>query len=209
MISGDIGVWIAAILTIFSITYMWKENYAYRFAEYTVVGGGAGYLMAMGFKNIKEIGFEAAAKGNIIRIVPIILGILLFLRFSTKYAWLSRYPYAILVGVGTGIAMKGIIYSMLIEQIKGVIKLPLYVANNLLLTFNNWVIIISVISVITYFLFVFKPKGAAGKAVSGLGTLGRYSMMFYFGSAFATTIAFRFSLIIGRLMFLLFDWLGL
>jgi hypothetical protein len=47
------------------------------------------------------------------------------------------------------------------------------------------------------------------KSLKSITTLGRYFLMVYFGTKFATIVMLRVSNYIGRLTFLLYDWLGL
>jgi hypothetical protein len=70
---------------------------------------------------------------------------------------------------------------------------------------NVLVIFIGSLSTITYFFFTKEQKGAL-KVTS---QIGRYTMMIAFGSAFSNTVMGRLSLLIGRLQYLLGDWLGI
>ncbi|HNY11482.1 MAG TPA: hypothetical protein PKK26_07840 [Candidatus Wallbacteria bacterium] len=48
--SGEgIGIWIAAILTIGIYSFLYKDNFLYKFAEYLFVGVSAGYLTAVSY----------------------------------------------------------------------------------------------------------------------------------------------------------------
>ncbi|MGI6662647.1 MAG: hypothetical protein ACOX4B_04100 [Bacillota bacterium] len=67
------------------------------------------------------------------------------------------------------------------------------------------VIFIGSLSTITYFFFTREQKGAL-KVTS---QIGRWTMMIAFGSAFSNTVMGRLSLLIGRLQYLLGDWLGI
>ena len=56
---------------------------------------------------------------------------------------------------------------------------------------------------LVYFFFTLEKKGVQG-AVS---KVGRYVMMIAFGAAFGNTVMARVSLFLGRMQFLLGDWL--
>jgi hypothetical protein len=71
---------------------------------------------------------------------------------------------------------------------------------------NNLLGLVIVVSVMSYFFFSYEQKN---KAVTGTSKLGRYLLMFAFGAIFGSTIMARLSLLIGRLYFLLHDWLHL
>jgi len=67
------------------------------------------------------------------------------------------------------------------------------------------VILVGVIATISYFFFSAERKGVL-KPVSYLGII---FIMVGFGASFGYTVMARISLFIGRLQFLLGDWLGL
>jgi len=48
-LSHDIGVWIAAGLTLCVFSFLYKDNPFYKFAEHLFVGVSAGYYIALNF----------------------------------------------------------------------------------------------------------------------------------------------------------------
>ena len=66
-------------------------------------------------------------------------------------------------------------------------------------------IIVGVITGIIYFFFSREHKGVFG----GFAKVGIWFLMVAFGASFGYTIMARVSLLIGRLFFLLHDWLRL
>jgi hypothetical protein len=71
---------------------------------------------------------------------------------------------------------------------------------------NSFIYLAIFFGVVVYFIFTFGNKN---KGIEGTRRLARYAMMMYFGVAFGNTVQGRFSLLLGRLLFLLGDWLGL
>ena len=69
---------------------------------------------------------------------------------------------------------------------------------------DNWVFVVTMLSVMTYFLFSFKTEG---KAVQGFSKIGRWMLMIGFGAFFGNTVMTRMSYLLDRLMFLIDDWL--
>lgn len=197
-ISTDLGVWIAAIATIGIISFAFKDNPLYRLVENVYVGISAGHAIVLGWMNIRDMGITPLiTKGQWSLLIPLILGVLLYTRYFKKISWLSRFPLALLVGIGTGLAIRGTVGSQIVSQIKGTI-LPLNSVNNIL-------IVLGTLGVLTYFFFSVEHKGGL-KYVS---TFGRYVMMVSFGAAFGNTVMGRMALFIGRLQFLYANWLGL
>ncbi|NLI14757.1 MAG: hypothetical protein GX409_00565, partial [candidate division Zixibacteria bacterium] len=70
---------------------------------------------------------------------------------------------------------------------------------------NNLVVLIGVVSGLTYFYFSKEHKGVVG----GTAKVGIYFLMVTFGASFGYTVMSRMSLLIGRLDFLYRTWLGL
>lgn len=70
--------------------------------------------------------------------------------------------------------------------------------------FDNWVFVITVVSVMSYFFFSFRRQGPVPTAVSNLG---RWLLMISFGAFFGNTVMTRLSFLLDRLMFLIDDWL--
>ncbi len=195
---GDLGIWIGAFLTLAFWSILFKENPVFDFAEHLYVGLAAGQAIVMGWLNIKNLAINPmTAQGKISAVIPILLGLLLYTRFmGSQVKWLNRIPTAMMVGVGTGLAFTRFAQSDLVGQIRGTM-LDLG-------TFNNLIIVFGTLATISYFFFT-----SDNKVVTGLNKIGRMTMMIAFGSAFGNTLMGRLSLFIGRLQYLLGDWLGI
>lgn len=202
MIWNIIGTWIAAGLTLAFFSFLYKDNPFYKFAEHLYVGVSAGfgviYVWAFDLKPmlidrfISEQGIE-----RWILLVPAILGILMFSRWLGKIGYLSRLPISFTVGIGAGLGITASIQGFLLPQIQGTL-LPLTTINNILL-------VVGVISTIMYFYFSREFKGKSRYILR----LGIVFIMVSFGASFGYTVMARISLLIGRIYFLLSDWLHL
>ena len=135
--------------------------------------------------------------GRLSVIVAVVLGVMLFTRYSPGWSRIARIPMGFLSGLGAGLAMRGIVGSQIINQIKAC-YLPLNSINNVL-------IIVGTLATLSYFFFTFEHKGFMGKSAQ----FGRYFMMLAFGAAYGSTATGRISLFIGRLQYLLGNWLGM
>ena len=152
----------------------------------------------MGIKNVLSLSINPALKeAQFLMIIPFLIGLLLFTQFSKPNAWLSRWPVAILIGVQIAVS---IVSNMSGKAMK------LIMATMVPLTsIDNLVIVVVTVSALSYFMFSFKHKGLLGK----VSKLGRYSLMITFGSYFGNYVMTRLTLIIARVQFLLFDFIGL
>ena len=70
---------------------------------------------------------------------------------------------------------------------------------------NGLVVLIGVITGLSYFFFTKEHKGALGYSAK----IGIYILMISFGASFGYTVMSRISLLIGQMIFLMRDWLGL
>ena len=206
MVSLDPAIWAAAIMTIGIYSLGFKYTIYYKFCEFTFVGLGIGFAAVQAWDNIQRIGISGIADGKILNIIPMILGVLLFTRFIQKYNWISYYPLSVMVGVGTGIAVRGVIVTDIVKQVGATMK-PLWGPGNSMTYINNLILIVIVLTGLLYFVFTIR----IGKSDSGsiLNRIGRFGLMMAFGAQFGNTAAARFSFMIGRMQLLLFDWLGL
>jgi hypothetical protein len=199
-----IGIWVAAFYTlgVFSITV--KVNPWFKFVENTFVGLAVGYSTVMVLKSIGGMAVTPLIMGDMWHLIPLIAGLLLFTRFVKPIAHLSRWSIALLIGLGTGLGMRGAIDGMLRAQIDAMFISPI-VFGNAMQSFNNAIIIVMTLTVIFYFIFSKEHTGTSGT----LAKVARLSMMIAFGASFGNTITFRVNLLIERMMFLLHEWLGL
>ena len=72
-------------------------------------------------------------------------------------------------------------------------------------TFGTLVILVGVLSGLVYFFFSKEHKGVFGATAK----VGTWFLMITFGASFGYTVMSRMSLLIGRVDFLLGDWLGI
>ena len=197
-ISTDIWVWIGALGTIAMFSFIFKENPIYRWCEHLYVGAAAGYAISVNVKSIVDKAFTPLFQdGKLIILIPIIFGILLYARFIKGFAWLSRWPMSFLVGVGSGLAIYGVVNSQLLAQVKASL-LPLNSVDNVIMVFG-------VLSILLYFFFSMEHKGVVKHGAS----VGRWIMMITFGVSLGSVVMSRISLLLGSLETLLGNWLGL
>ncbi|MEK7316493.1 MAG: hypothetical protein AAB011_09950 [Candidatus Eisenbacteria bacterium] len=208
-LSGDFGVWIAAFLTLGIFSFLYRDNPVYKLCEHLFVGVSAGYYVVLTYfstlkPNLVTPLFGHFGEGrNFMLLVPLLMGVLLFSRFFPRGDWLSRWPIAVILGVYPALRITGFGQSDLVQQVNGSI-LPLWGAVNPGELINNWLLVVGVITTLVFFFFSKEHKGALG----GTARIGIYFLMVSFGASYGYTVMARISLLIGRVMFLLRDWLG-
>jgi hypothetical protein len=132
-----------------------------------------------------------------------------FFFFTKKYFYLYRYPVAIVVGIMAGMMICGMIQSNFLAQIQATAD-PNTTAlvgagvwewsggSTGIVGLNSLIIIIGLITSLTFFFFTFEHKGVLGISTR----IGRYFLMATFGAAYGSTVMARISLFIGRLRFM-------
>jgi lipoprotein signal peptidase len=133
--------------------------------------------------------------------LAILIGLFWYFRFTKQYFYLYRWPLAIIVGTGIGAALRTVIFAQFTTQIIAQAKLNLWVAGDLMKSFNNIMIFIMVPCVVLYFWFTGSYRDSTPMKV--IDKVARYTMMAGFGAGFGYTILTRYSMFIGRAQYLL------
>lgn len=218
-----LGMWFGAFLTLAIISFLYDDNPLYRFAEALFIGVSAAYWMVMGFWTVLVpnlfgrltpwlvSGIIEGLEGkqaNYFYIIPLVFGILLLMRLSNKYGWISRWALAFIVGTTAGLNFVQYFISDFTEQIRGSM-VPLLVLDagkiSILGSISNVVLFLGILCGLIYFFFSVEHKGFFGVA----SRIGIWILMISFGASFGFTVMGRIALLVGRMEFLLYDWLGL
>ena len=203
-----IGAWVATGLTLFIFSFLYKDNPLFKLAENLYVGVSVGYTIVKTWDTVLVhlIWKPIVEEHEWSLLIPVGIGMLMLTRYVPKAAWLSRYAFAFIVGVGAGLAIPRTISSFILKQIEDTVR-PLLVllpgdgatfSFNLLnpaSSVNVIIVLLGVSSVLFYFFFSVEHTGP-GLAVARTGVL---FIMIAFGAAFGYTVMARMSLLIGRL----------
>ena len=204
MIQDALGIWIAALLTLAALSFLYKDNPFFRFAESLFAGVSLGYYVGIVLNQTLEPNlFEPMRQDfgqNWDLLVPGLLGVMLYVRYVPKIAWVSRYALSIYVTYYIGVEFTRRIHGEVLPQI-GRAMLPLSRFD--LPTLYSAVFVVGVFSVLIYFFFS-REQNAVTRPIARLGV---WFLMISFGAAFGFTVMGRVALLIGRLNFLLQAWL--
>ncbi len=226
-----LGVWVAALFTLCILSYLYRDNPLYRFAEAVIVGVSAAYYMVVALWTTLVPNLLGKLWPGIVQatampglsaereeywwlyFVPLVLGIMLLWRLSPKGAWIARWPLAFIVGTTSGVRLIGYLEADFLSQIRATM-LPLVamkadasgeIVFNLGESIRNALIVFGVISALVYFLFSVEHKGVIGR----IARAGTWTLMICFGAAFGYTVMGRIALLAIRFEFLFDDWLWL
>ena len=205
-ITSDIGVWIAALLTLFIFSFLYKDNPVYKFSEHLFVGISAGYYVVLQYWSViyPNCIVPVSQGTNYFMIIPGILGLFLFSRFVPSVSWLSRWSLAVIIGAFAGIKTTGHAQADLVTQVQATL-LPIWGTASVGESINNILFIVGLIATLVFFFFSTEHKGP----IKSTARLGIWFLMVSFGAAYGFTVMARVSLLIGRFQFLLDDWLGI
>jgi len=196
--SPELQNWLSAFFTlgIFSLV-LWGDNKAFRVCEALLVGITAANGIVLSYHNYirATIVTDIGINGRYTLIIPIVVGLLMYTRLTRRYQWLSRIPSSLWIGVGAGYA-----FSRGPALTISYVKATLLSLSNV----NNIIFVLGVTTVVIYFYFTVSGRSKIHSQISGVG---RTFMLISFGAVFATGVMSRVSLLLGRLQFLLYDWL--
>jgi hypothetical protein len=234
-LSQTIGVILAAGLTLIMYSFLYRDNPLFKIAENLYVGITLGYTAILTWRQalrpevfdpiFRSPSSSAFSNEMLHRFVPILLGVLLLTRLSRKYGWLSRYSYATMIGWGAGIGIMATTQTFILQQLHAAIA-PFqegasgkaiavtgagwtavfswpYISDVVLPIVLALTVMIGTVAVLFYFFFSIEHKRASGV----ISKIGIWFLMVSFGASFGYTVMGRVSLLIGRVQFLLFDWL--
>jgi hypothetical protein len=201
----EIGTIVAGVLTLAILTFLYRDNPAYKFAEHLLVGVSVGYVLVITWSNtLMDILFRPLfGEGSLPLLVPLVLGLLMFARFFRRTSFLSRIPLAVLIGSGAGVAIPAMLGPRVLVQISDTVR-PIVGASNPI-DISGVVIIVGLLCTLAYFYFSREHMGYFGR----IARTGTYFLMIFFGATFGYTVMSRMSTFIGRIEFLLTDFLHL
>jgi hypothetical protein len=212
--SVTVQLWIDAALTLMILSFLYRDNPFYKFAEHLFVGVSAAYLMAIGFWNhlvpnlfgklfpslMSGILPGVAGKNpDYYYIIPTLFGLLLLTRLVDRWAWLSRWALAFIVGGSAGFNLPRFLDSDFITQVQStMVPVLVFAPSGALMwgvSFSHLVLVAGVVCGLVYFFFSLEHKGITGR----VSLVGIWALMVTFGAAFGYTVMARISLLIGRI----------
>ncbi len=222
--SGELEVWIGALLTLMVYSFLYRDNPFYKLAEHIFVGVSAAYWMVAGFwstfwPNVVERLAPASARvvnpgaspGEFepLVLIPVALGCMLLLRLHPRTAWLARWPTAFAIGVSAGYNLVHYLRSDFLLQIHAAAAPGLIVLDGTRLdvaaSLDRLLLLAGTLCGLAYFTFSRERRGATGF----MAKAGVLFLMVTFGATYGYAVMGRVSLLIGRLRDLSGRWLGL
>ncbi|MFN8176504.1 MAG: hypothetical protein U0167_01110 [bacterium] len=195
---GLLQVWISAALTLFILSFLYRDNPLYKLAEHVFVGISAGYYFALEFQETirPNLWNPVVHDAHWVRLGALVLSLLMFSRFFGRISWLSRWPIAFVVGMYAGINVIAFGSGDLVIQLEATM---LDFLHGGLLGVSNLLLVVGLATSLLYFYFSREHRGALGVA----SRVGVWFLMVSFGASFGYTVMSRVSLAIGRARYLM------
>jgi hypothetical protein len=205
MISWEVfQIWLMAFLTLALFSFQFLDNPVYKVAEHIFAGLTAGYQVGLVWEAVVQqtLIFPIFEQGAYWRIIPGILGLLMLTRLVPKVSWISRTSLAFVMAVIAGIFLISQLHGLVLPQMQNTMVPQITDdAANYILTA---IVVVGVISTLIYFYFSHEHTGVLGVTAK----VGIWFIMIAFGAHFGYTVMGRLSLLIGRVQFLIVDWIG-
>jgi hypothetical protein len=118
------GAWLGIFLTFCILSFLYKDNPFYKFAEHLFIGVSIGYVITQQYYNVlkpKLLDRMGDADHWYFNweLIPLALVAALFVKaISKRYAWIGRYPLAFVVAFYAGMQINAVAQADLGEQIK-------------------------------------------------------------------------------------------
>ena len=210
-------VWIGALCTLGIYSVLYRENKLFRFFEHLFIGLATGWTIFTTWNDVLRPRWwlPMVQKGQWWWAFALPAGLLFYLVYSRKHNWMSRLIFGVFFGAAAGQAFQGWA-AKYFPLIRSAINNPLrptpeavsvpdaYSLTPYSFVLNNALFLAILVAVTTYFLFSFPQKSKTTQTVS---RYGRYVLMFAFGAIFGSTIMARMALLIGRMYYLIHDWI--
>lgn len=222
----QVGLWLAALLTVFTLSYAFGDNPLFRSAAYLFVGVAAGYAAAVA---VEDVLFPylidpilALAAGT-----PVIdagelamrsgLTVLLLTKLSPRTARLGNPVSALVVGVGAALAVAGALQGTIIPQVGAArsvfdaqtVELALqggYYGEAAGVLLQGFILLVATISTLAYFHFGARERGNLAPRrnilIDALAWVGRIFIAITLATLFSGVLLAALAALVERLGYL-------
>lgn len=209
MISNDPWVWLSAILTLCSFTLLYGDNKFFRFAEYTFTAVVVGHSVVVGIETLRGRFTPLFTGQQPMLIISLLLGIMVLFVVWRQYAWIATIPYAVVIGVGTGLAMRAVMATDVLGASRAVITETGKIFVGTPIDRLGYLVRVTfTIGAMFYFLFTLFLKGPTSKPVSYLREFGKYALLIFLGLSLGNSAMQYSGLATSAINRLIRQWLG-
>lgn len=217
---GRFEILLAGLATLAIFSFLYKENPFYRLFEHLYIGIATAvtimafvqtFIWPQVIKPLFGLDVVVYPDGsipqpydprNLLLLIPIAFGSLYYFILSRRWSWVAQLVIGFSLGIGGGVAFKGVLNEML-PKLRDSFR-PLFVPGDIGTSATNIIFVVTLLTAMSYFFFTFKrrPNGLGARSAA----VGRMLMMCCFGAYFGATIMARMALLVERMQFLIFEW---
>lgn len=177
------------IITLMCWSILYRHTPLWDIVQHAIVGLSLALTLKFMLDFIRGNMIVPLTQGSIYpAIVGLTLGLLTWLRLSKSTRDFSYWSFAIMTGIGTAICAIGTVGPQILSQL----QVTSWVSGDPFTNLNNFIMWLSTVGTLCYFIFTFKPGGISGAFFKGTGALayvGRIFMMLAFGTTLGSLIA--------------------
>jgi hypothetical protein len=199
---GAVQAWIAALVTIGLWSWLYNhQSPIFEMVQYLYIGLSFAYSISLEYSNYVRPTFAHIVAGQWTLVIPIVIALLMYMRYFKATDYLSRWALSFFVGYGAGYVL-AFQPAVFLGQIAGSFY-QLWGASGAVVA-RNWISLVLLLASLLYFFFTVRRQQPVVKYG---GRFGRYAIMAAFGATFGSQILFRYTLLFGRFYFLFHNWL--
>ncbi len=199
-----LGYLIAIFFIITTLSMLWKDNPLFRIGQQALIGAATAHYIVLNFTSVYNNAIKPMMGGNLLLIIPLFLGLLMYTRLKNDIAWIARYPTAVLVGVGTGVMIAGNLRGQIIDQVKNtILDLVNAPALGSMTILNTVIILVGTITSLLFFTYSVKHSTKDGLTPLGWAAkIGRIFLMISLGANWSGEIVWYLTQLIGRFFYI-------
>lgn len=119
--------WASLVLTLLVFSYLLADNFLYRITVHILIGTTAAYAAIVAVQNVIIPWVELTVLSDsadellsfrILGIIPFLLGVSLLLKNVPRYAPIANLGLAVVIGVGTGVAVVGAVVGTIVPMVR-------------------------------------------------------------------------------------------
>ncbi len=193
-----IGGWVSLVLTLLVFSYLLGDNFLYRLAVHVLVGVAAAYAVIVALESVLVPWFEATlladtdgreaatmAAVRIVGVIPLLIGVLLLLKFSPRLAPVGDLGLAVIIGVGLAVALVGAVAGTIVPLAQ---EAGERIGDD---TVDGAIILVGAITTLLYFQYFAVERGGEirrPRLFRGLAAVGQIFITLALGALYAGAI---------------------
>jgi hypothetical protein len=213
-----IGTILGFFLTCMVLSYIFGDNPLFRFSVHLFIGVAAGFAGAVALRNVifpnLIVPLFNLAGGDysipsLLSLVPVILGLLLLAKLSSRLGRVGNVSMAFLVGVGAAVAVGGAVTGTLFPQTEVAMNqfdLTTLQGSNpagaVLDLIGRFISVVGTVATLVYFHFSIRQNGTNAQRspwLESFAIVGRIFIAVTFGVVFAGVYTAALTALIDRL----------